>query len=38
MVHLPWHWELKKGDPDIMDQPPRPTDEPIINKTMRTGL
>ncbi|MBP9040711.1 MAG: cation-translocating P-type ATPase [Anaerolineaceae bacterium] len=28
----------EKGDPDIMDQPPRPTNEPIINKTMRTGV
>lgn len=29
---------LEKGDPDIMDQPPRPTDEPIINKAMITGI
>ena len=26
------------GDPDIMDQPPRPTNEPIINKFMQTGI
>ena len=29
---------MEKGDPDIMDQPPRPADEPIINKLMRTGI
>ncbi|MBN2044262.1 MAG: cation-translocating P-type ATPase [Anaerolineales bacterium] len=29
---------MEKGDPDIMDQPPRPASEPIINKTMRTGI
>ncbi|MBN1230548.1 MAG: cation-translocating P-type ATPase [Anaerolineales bacterium] len=29
---------MEKGDPDIMDQPPRPSDEPIINKRMRTGI
>lgn len=28
----------EKGDPYIMDQPPRPTDEPIINKSMRLGV
>jgi Ca2+-transporting ATPase len=26
------------GDPDIMDQPPRPTNEPIINKFMLVGI
>ena len=26
------------GDPDIMDQPPRPSDEPIINKFMMIGI
>jgi len=26
------------GDPDIMDRPPRPTNEPIINKFMQTGI
>ncbi len=29
---------MEKGDPDIMDQPPRPASEPIINKLMRTGI
>jgi len=28
----------EKGDPDIMDQPPRPTREPIINRFMRFGV
>jgi Ca2+-transporting ATPase len=28
----------EKGDPDIMDQTPRPPREPIINKQMRTGV
>ncbi|HAE85055.1 MAG TPA: ATPase [Anaerolineaceae bacterium] len=28
----------EKGDPDIMQYPPRPTDEPIINKTMLSGI
>jgi len=28
----------EKGDPDIMTQPPRPTNEPIINKQMRWGI
>jgi len=28
----------EKGDPDIMDRPPRPTDEPIIDRTMRVGM
>jgi len=26
------------GDPDIMDQPPRPPQEPIINKYMQIGI
>lgn len=26
------------GDPDIMDQPPRPTNEPLINKFMLIGI
>jgi P-type Ca2+ transporter type 2C len=26
------------GDPDIMDQPPRPPQEPIINKFMQLGI
>jgi Ca2+-transporting ATPase len=29
---------MEKGDPDIMDQPPRPTNEPIINHLMRVGI
>jgi Ca2+-transporting ATPase len=28
----------EKGDPDIMNQPPRPAKEPIINKQMRVGI
>ncbi|MBA4385018.1 MAG: ATPase [Anaerolinea sp.] len=28
----------EKGDPDIMDQKPRPTKEPIINKQMLIGV
>ena len=28
----------EKGDPDIMDQPPRPAKEPIINRSMRNGI
>jgi Ca2+-transporting ATPase len=28
----------EKGDPDIMNQPPRPPSEPIINRFMRTGI
>ena len=28
----------EKGDPDIMDRAPRPTDEPIINGHMVTGV
>ncbi len=29
---------LEKGDPDTMLRPPRPPDEPIINRMMRTGI
>ncbi len=29
---------MEKGDPDIMDQHPRPKDEPIINKPMQLGI
>ncbi|HML20157.1 MAG TPA: cation-translocating P-type ATPase [Aggregatilinea sp.] len=29
---------VEKGDPDIMDRPPRPTKEPIINGDMRLGM
>src|SRR5271157_3233454 len=28
----------EKGDPDIMIRPPRPTNEPIINRSMRIGI
>ena len=28
----------EKGDPDIMDQPPRPPKEPIINRFMQLGV
>lgn len=28
----------EKGDPDIMQQPPRPPSEPIINRFMRLGI
>jgi Ca2+-transporting ATPase len=29
---------LEKGSPDIMDQPPRPTREPVINQEMMIGI
>ncbi len=29
---------LEKGDPDVMDRPPRPKQEPIINGPMRLGI
>jgi Ca2+-transporting ATPase len=29
---------MEKGDPDIMDRPPRPKNEPIVNKPMRLGM
>jgi Ca2+-transporting ATPase len=29
---------LEKGDPDIMDRPPRPVREPIINRLMTIGI
>jgi P-type Ca2+ transporter type 2C len=29
---------MEKGDPDIMRQPPRQPNEPIINRTMRLGI
>ncbi|GAP08474.1 cation transport ATPase [Anaerolinea thermolimosa] len=28
----------EKGDPDIMEQPPRPPQEPIINRNMQIGI
>lgn len=29
---------MEKGDPDIMDQPPRPPKEPVINRPMLRGI
>jgi len=29
---------MEKGEPDIMERPPRPTKEPVVNKQMLTGL
>lgn len=29
---------MEKGDPDIMDQPPRPPKEPVINRPMLQGI
>jgi len=29
---------VEKGDPDIMQQPPRPPNEPIINRDMQIGM
>jgi Ca2+-transporting ATPase len=29
---------MEKGDPDVMSWPPRPKDEPIINRSMRVGI
>jgi Ca2+-transporting ATPase len=29
---------MEKGDPDVMDRPPRDPKEPIINRTMRIGI
>jgi Ca2+-transporting ATPase len=29
---------MEKGDPDIMEQPPRPVHEPIINRDMVVGI
>lgn len=29
---------MEKGDPDVMEQPPRKADEPIINGNMRLGI
>ncbi|MBN1487576.1 MAG: calcium-translocating P-type ATPase, SERCA-type [Anaerolineae bacterium] len=29
---------LEKGDPDIMERPPRPPDEPVINREMISGV
>jgi Ca2+-transporting ATPase len=29
---------MEKGDPDNMKRPPRPTDEPVINREMQVGI
>ncbi|HJW91589.1 MAG TPA: cation-translocating P-type ATPase [Anaerolineales bacterium] len=29
---------MEKGDPDVMKRPPRPTHEPIINRSMQLGI
>src|SRR5574341_1437479 len=29
---------VEKGDPDVMDRPPRPPDEPIIDRNMLIGM
>jgi P-type Ca2+ transporter type 2C len=29
---------MEKGDPDVMEKPPRPKKEPIINRSMQTGI
>jgi Ca2+-transporting ATPase len=29
---------VEKGDPDIMARPPRPPDQPVINREMRLGM
>lgn len=29
---------FEKGDPDVMERPPRPQDEPIIDRIMRIGM
>jgi Ca2+-transporting ATPase len=29
---------MEKGDPDVMERPPRPMREPIINREMRVGM
>jgi Ca2+-transporting ATPase len=29
---------MERGDPDVMRRPPRPTNEPIINRSMRLGI
>ncbi|MGC9520886.1 MAG: cation-translocating P-type ATPase [Anaerolineae bacterium] len=29
---------LEKGDPDLMERPPRPPDEPVINREMTVGV
>lgn len=29
---------LERGEPDVMERPPRPPDEPVINRPMRQGI
>ena len=29
---------MEKGDPDVMEHPPRPKNEPIINRSMQLGI
>jgi Ca2+-transporting ATPase len=29
---------MEKGDPDVMQRPPRPKEEPIVNNSMRLGI
>lgn len=29
---------MEKGDPDVMQRPPRPVSEPIVNRSMRLGI
>lgn len=29
---------MEKGDPDVMDRPPRPVNEPVINREMQVGI
>jgi Ca2+-transporting ATPase len=29
---------MERGDPDVMERPPRPKTEPIINRSMRLGI
>ena len=38
MERQPWLLSTEKGDPDIMQQKPRPVKEPIINRYMQVGI
>ncbi len=44
MVEPDYRWcagtclAMEKGDPDIMDYPPRPKDEKIVNRVMKYGI
>jgi Ca2+-transporting ATPase len=29
---------VEKGDPDVMERPPRPADEPVVDRAMRIGM